>query len=196
MPNSIRSFDRMIIPAPCEADWDSMIGNEQVRFCEHCRLHVTNLSAMTRSEALRLVTRSEGRLCVRFVKAADGSLLTKQIPQKLHQIGRRFSRIAAGAFTATLRLSSAAAQSQVNAGSRGQPAAVATLASTSQAKSTVVGTVADPNGAVIPGATVTLLNNQSGLAFVFVTNEDGAYTFSMLEAGEYTLNVEAPSFVK
>jgi hypothetical protein len=38
MPQSIRSFDRMIIPAPCDADWDSMIGNDRVRFCEHCSL--------------------------------------------------------------------------------------------------------------------------------------------------------------
>jgi hypothetical protein len=84
----------MIIPAPCEADWESMIGNERVRFCEHCNLHVTNLSTLTRQEAMRLVSRSEGRLCVRFVKRVDGSVVTKQLPQKLHQIGRRVSRIA------------------------------------------------------------------------------------------------------
>ncbi len=96
MPQSIRSFDRMNIPAPCDADWDSMIGNDRVRFCEHCNLHVSNLSAMTRQEAMRLVERSEGRLCVRFVTRADGQVLTKQFPKKIHQIARRASRIAAG----------------------------------------------------------------------------------------------------
>ena len=108
MPQSIRSFDRMIIPAPCDADWDSMIGNEQVRFCEHCNLHVTNFSSMTRQEAMRQVARSEGRLCVRFVWRIDGSIAAKQSEKKLHQISRRVSRLAAGAFSATLSLTSAA----------------------------------------------------------------------------------------
>ena len=121
MPKSNRSFDRMIIPAPCDADWDSMIGNDRVRCCEHCDLHVTNLSALTKQEAMRLVARSEGRLCVRFVRRIDGSVLSKQMPQKLHRISRRVSRLAAGAFSATLSLSSAAAQTT---NSQSRPAAV------------------------------------------------------------------------
>jgi hypothetical protein len=40
MPTSARSFDRITIAAPCDADWDAMIGNDQVRFCEHCHLYV------------------------------------------------------------------------------------------------------------------------------------------------------------
>ena len=32
-----------------------MIGNDGVRFCEHCNLQVTNLSNVTRQEAMRLV---------------------------------------------------------------------------------------------------------------------------------------------
>jgi ankyrin repeat protein len=188
----------MIIPAPCEADWDSMIGNERVRFCEHCHLRVTNLSALTRQEAMRLVARSEGRLCVRFVKRLDGRVVTKQLPLKLHQIGRRVSRIAAGAFTATLSLSAAAAQTRPEADRiLGIPrAAVALSAATSEAESTVTGTVTDPNGAVVAGASVTLLNNRTGANFVYVTNDDGSYTFSLLEVGDYTLNAEAPNFAK
>src|SRR3954470_21973930 len=104
VPKSNRSFDRMIIPAPCDADWDSMIGNERVRFCEHCSLEVTNLSNLTRQEAMRLVAKSEGRLCVQFVRRNDGSIVSKKIPKQLHQISRRVSRLAAGAFSATLSL--------------------------------------------------------------------------------------------
>src|SRR5260370_31440214 len=107
-----RSFDRITIPAPCEADWDSMVGNDQVRFCEHCKLHVTDLSAMTRQAATRLVTRSQGRLCVRYIQRPDGGIFTRTVPEKLYRISRRVSRIAAGAFTATLSLSSAAAQTR------------------------------------------------------------------------------------
>lgn len=31
MSKSNRSFDRVIIPAPCDADWDSMADNDRVR---------------------------------------------------------------------------------------------------------------------------------------------------------------------
>src|SRR5712691_2325172 len=112
MPNQLRSLDRITIPTPCNADWDSMTGNDQVRFCEHCNLHVNNLSNMTRLDAMRLVARSKGRLCVRYIQRIDGGVLTKGVPEKLHRISRRVSRIAAGAFTATLSLTTAAAQTR------------------------------------------------------------------------------------
>jgi len=35
MSNQLRSLDQITIPTPCDADWDSMTGNDQVRFCEH-----------------------------------------------------------------------------------------------------------------------------------------------------------------
>src|SRR2546421_6291893 len=144
----------MIIPAPCDADWDSMIGNDRVRFCEHCKLHVTNLSNLTRQEAMRLVARSEGRLCVRFVRRTDSSILTKQAPPKLHQISRRVSRFAAGAFTATLSLTTAAAQTT---NSQARPTAVAeATAPQLGVGSSVSGVVSDPQRAVVSGATVTL----------------------------------------
>jgi hypothetical protein len=64
MPTSAYSFDRITVPAPCDAG-DTMIGNDQVRLCKHCHLQVTNLSSMTRLQAKRLVQQSRGRLCVR-----------------------------------------------------------------------------------------------------------------------------------
>ncbi|HEX5703776.1 MAG TPA: ankyrin repeat domain-containing protein [Pyrinomonadaceae bacterium] len=195
MPQSIHSFDRINIPAPCDADWDSMIGNDRVRFCEHCKLDVTNLSALTRPEAMRLVERAEGRLCVRFVTSPGGRLLTKQLPRKVHQIARRASRIAAGAFSATLTLSSAV-QSQSGTGfesPRQTPVATAVALPIAH-EATIAGTVRDPNGAVVMGASVILSRKGSGAAFVCVTGEDGSYKFSLLEPGQYTLIVDAASF--
>ena len=110
MPASIRTLDQITVASPCDADWNSMIGNDEVRFCEHCHLHVTNLSAMTRREAERLVERSRGRLCLRYLQNADGEMLTRQSSPRLHRINRRVSRLAAGAFSATLSVASAAAQ--------------------------------------------------------------------------------------
>ena len=196
MPKSIRSFDRINIPAPCDADWDLMIGNDRVRFCEHCKLDVTNLSALTRPEAMRLVERSEGRLCVRFVTRPNGHLLTKQLPRKVHQIARRASRIAAGAFSATLSLSSAASQAQSGVrleAPRDHPVAAAVAVPLAH-EAVVTGTVTDPNGDLVMGANVILSKKGSGAAFVCVTGDDGSYSFRLLEPGGYTLNVDAASF--
>ena len=49
------------IPDPCPVDWNDMRGDERVRFCRHCALHVYNLSAMTRDAAERLVAEREWR---------------------------------------------------------------------------------------------------------------------------------------
>jgi ankyrin repeat protein len=193
----VRSFDRITIPAPCDADWDSMIGNDQVRFCEHCSLHVTDLSALTRQEAMRLVARSQGRLCVRFIQRPDGGVLTRTVPEKLHCISRRASRIAAGAFTATLSLSSAAAQTGADStvGAKREQEAIAGMI-TQPEFGGLSGIVTDPNGALISGATLTLTNSRDGFAYVFTTGDDGAYRFSLLKEGRYSLAVEAPGFTR
>ena len=47
---------------PCASAWDLMVGNDQIRFCEHCHLSVHNLTEMTRNQVMRLIARSEGRL--------------------------------------------------------------------------------------------------------------------------------------
>ena len=107
-------LNNITIPAPCTADWDSMIGNDQVRFCEHCTLEVHNLSLLTRNQAQRLVARSKGRLCIRYHHDSTGRPITLPVRQKLRRIGRRVSRLAAGAFTATLSVTSAVAQDSAN----------------------------------------------------------------------------------
>jgi hypothetical protein len=83
------------ISSPCSQDWDEMIGSERKRFCGECKLNVYNLSGMSRAEAEDLLLNSEGRLCVRFYKRADGSVLTKDCPVGWQAIKRRVSRTAA-----------------------------------------------------------------------------------------------------
>ncbi|MBS1793517.1 MAG: hypothetical protein JSS81_06665 [Acidobacteria bacterium] len=68
------------IASPCSQDWNAMIGDDRRRYCGECRLNVYNLSGMTRAEAEELVLSAEGRLCVRFYKRADGSVLTQDCP--------------------------------------------------------------------------------------------------------------------
>ena len=85
------------IASPCSQDWNEMIGTERKRFCGECKLNVYNLSGMTQTEAELLLLNSEGRLCVRFFKRADGTILTKDCPVGWQAVKRRVSRISAAA---------------------------------------------------------------------------------------------------
>jgi hypothetical protein len=95
-------LDDVRIAAPCNAGWDNMVGTERVRFCGQCNLNVYNLSAMTRRDAERLIAETEGRLCVRYYRRADGTILTKNCPVGLRALKRRLSRIATVTASAVL----------------------------------------------------------------------------------------------
>jgi hypothetical protein len=96
------TLDKVHIAAPCSADWDNMFGNERVRFCQQCQLNVYNLSEMSKAEAERLIGQTEGRLCVRFYRRQDGSIITQNCPVGLRAIKRRLSRVATAAATSIL----------------------------------------------------------------------------------------------
>src|SRR3954464_4917655 len=95
-------LDGVRVAAPCPADWEKMVGDERVRFCGQCSLHVYNLSGMTKREAEGLVANAEGRLCVRYYRRADGSILTRNCPVGLRALKQRVSRIAGAALSAVL----------------------------------------------------------------------------------------------
>jgi hypothetical protein len=71
-----------------------MFGNERVRFCAQCKLNVYNLSEMTKAEAEVLIARAEDRLCIRYYRRRDGSIMTQNCPVGLRAIKRRLSRVA------------------------------------------------------------------------------------------------------
>jgi hypothetical protein len=60
--------------------------------------------------------------------------------------------------------------------------------------SRVAGIVSDTAGARIPGATVTLRNDATGVVFTTVSNETGNYAFESVQVGRYTLTVELQGF--
>lgn len=94
MKRRTNPLDHVSVAAPCPASWERMIGNEQVRFCAQCDLNVYNLSGMTRTEAEALIAQSEGRLCIRYYRRADGTILTKNCPVGLRALKQRLSRMA------------------------------------------------------------------------------------------------------
>lgn len=61
---------------------------------------------------------------------------------------------------------------------------------------TLRGTVTDPNGAVIAGATVTATNASTGISKVVKTSTDGVYRLSALPPGMYQVSTVASGFSK
>src|ERR1700691_6138679 len=59
---------------------------------------------------------------------------------------------------------------------------------------TLEGQVTDPSAAVVSGAEVSAGNPQTGLARTVRSSRDGAFHFSNLPVGEYTLTVNATGF--
>ena len=60
--------------------------------------------------------------------------------------------------------------------------------------SSLQGVVKDPAGAVIPGARVTVRNEETGASQVTTTDSRGHYSFSNVQAGNSALFVSSPGF--
>src|SRR3954468_18948732 len=95
MGNLKTSLDRIEIASPCSASWEEMEGDQRVRFCEHCKLNVYNLSEMPRSEAEAFMHERTGRTCVRLYRRADGTVLTRDCPVGVRALRQRLVRAVA-----------------------------------------------------------------------------------------------------
>ncbi len=84
-------LDNLKVASPCSANWDEMYGDDRKRFCADCKLNVYNLSGMSRADAERLIMGSEGRLCVRFFRRADGSVITGDCPVGWARVKQRLT---------------------------------------------------------------------------------------------------------
>jgi len=69
-----------------------------------------------------------------------------------------------------------------------------TLASAQTFRGTILGTVTDASGANVPGATVTVHNNDTGLVRMTETQTDGSYRIPELPIGTYDVTIEKSSF--
>jgi hypothetical protein len=66
-----------------------------------------------------------------------------------------------------------------------------------QAQSTfgsILGTVHDSSGALVPGAHVTLVNTGTSSSRAMTTDEQGNYAFKNIDVGRYELTIAAPGF--
>ncbi len=103
-------LDALTIANPCDVPWASMTGDDRVRFCGACRLHVFDLRALTRAQAIALVdsraTAGE-RTCLRLTRRRDGTLVTREdctLLARMRRRGRRYAAWAAGLLALLLGL--------------------------------------------------------------------------------------------
>lgn len=71
------NLNEISVKSPCTVPWSGMMGDDRSRFCKLCKLSVYNLEGMMRAEAEELLGANEGRVCVRFFRRADGTVMTK-----------------------------------------------------------------------------------------------------------------------
>jgi hypothetical protein len=184
-------IDKLRVASPCPVGWDAMKGDARTRHCDLCQLNVYNVAEMTRAEVENLVARSEGRLCMRLYKRADGTVLTKDCPTGLRAYRKRVARIAGAALATVLGLFS------VSFGQKEDKKAIDAL----KLKITRVvsqevfleGTITDPNGAVVPGAEISIFKDNITVATV-IADENGYYKFASLASGIYRLQAKSNGF--
>lgn len=201
------NIDRLRVATPCPVSWEQMTGDARVRFCDHCQLNVYNISELTRVETEALIASTEGRICARLYRRADGSVLTKDCPVGLRALRLRVSKRVAAVFAAVVSLTGAAfgqqASSQASSQSAGKDAKTGctpqikitrTSAATDPTAKIVSGTVVDPNSAVIRGAKVVLSSIAGKEVWETHTNDDGRFEFDSVPDGDYSILVEMQGF--
>lgn len=187
----------MRIASPCHVGWERMTGDERVRFCDQCNLHVYNISEMTCAAAEALIASTEGRICARLYRRTDGTVLTRDCPVGLRALRKRVARIAGVALTALLSLcSGVAAQSQSKKHkARSQVVALKIKRTPVQnAQGTFDGIVTDEVGGLLAGAKITLTNEHTKEKMTATSTGEGKFSFPVSITGEYGLEIEATGF--
>ncbi len=72
--------------------------------------------------------------------------------------------------------------------------AAAATASAQEFRGTISGSVTDPNGAAVAGATVTVKNKETNISSTVTTNESGTYTVPFLLPGIYNVSATSSGF--
>ena len=182
------SLSNIRIASPCPADWNKMVGDERIRHCAECNLNVYNLSAMTERQVQALIAERSGqRLCTRFYRRADGTVLTQDCPWSFRAMKRKASRLGAAVFTALMSITVAMGKSK--------PRPATCECSQSQQKDSGIKlTVVDQHGLVIPQAEITLASKSSKEMIAGVTGPAGEWSLPKVNAGQYVITVKSKGF--
>jgi len=82
-------LDQVETASPCSVPWETMPGDERVRFCGKCRQSVYNIAGLTRLEAQGLIADRRGSLCARILRRPDGTVVTADCWSRLPAARRK-----------------------------------------------------------------------------------------------------------
>jgi hypothetical protein len=192
-------LDHLRIASPCPAKWEQMSGDERARFCDLCNLHVYNIARLSRKEAEGLISKTDGRICARLYRRADGTIITKDCPVGLHAIRRRAAKVTGAVFATIMSLCAIVVGQKPSSKDKSckQQVTIARKPSDSASdKGVVAGTILDPNGAVVAGAKVIITDRKTKQSRETESNSDGHFLIAGLTRGVYDLAIKSPGFTK
>ena len=186
--------NKMRVASPCPIRWESMSGDEMVRHCHSCQLNIYNISTLTTAEAENLIATHEGRLCIRLHRRTDGTVITRDCPTGLRALRKRVARVASAAFATVLGFVSFGIAQDSRVTPRSSIVKIITKP-TSDTTTVIHGRVRDPNGALIPGARVSLFGIKKKALKKVLTNDEGLFELRIdrPEVG-YKIRIELNGF--
>ena len=190
------NLDRLRVASPCPTSWEQMSGNERVRFCQLCNLNVYNIAEMTRKEATALVSGTEGHFCARLFRRSDGTVITRDCPVGLRAIRRRVARTTGAIFATVVALSSAVFGQKPAKKDDSCKQQVTIARTQSDKEGGFTGTLVDPNGAMVAGARITIVDRKSNSSFETTSDQEGRFRIPVGTSRTYDLIVELPGFTK
>jgi hypothetical protein len=197
------NLDQVQIARSCSNDWESLTGNDRVRFCGECNKNVYNFTAMTRSEAENLIRETAGNICARIIRDVEGFVVTAKSPIGLNLIPLRASKIASAVVATALSVSSVSAKPQPHNGvnivqqaDQESKNKAEVAADQKENSATLKGTVFDTAKAVIVGAEVKVINKNTSIEYYSKTGEDGTFVFPEIPLGSYIIEVTSIGFKK
>lgn len=175
--------------------WENMSGDDRTRFCQLCELSVYNISEMTAAEVRSLVENTDGRICGRLYKKADGTVITRDCPVGLRKYRLRATKYFGAALAGILGLFSLSfGQTNDKTGDKCRDETTVTRKAILRAgEKDLTGRVTDQNGAVVPEAKVTLITS-NGKKRSTKTKDDGSYLIGKIPAGKFELKIEFLGF--
>ncbi len=191
-----QNFDinKLRVASPCSASWATMAGNDRKRFCNLCELNVYNFSEMTSEEVRQLVAESDGRICGRLYRRADGTVLTKDCPVGLRAYQKRVARFAGAALTAILGLFSISFGQKTDEKTvEGSNVKIVRMATPRQS-SILTGRILDNKNTPISGAEIKLIDINKK-EFSTKSDNRGKYEILNTPSGIYTLAITSAGFL-
>jgi hypothetical protein len=164
-----------------------MVGNERVRYCPECKLDVYDFSSMSDEDVRQVVSGGQQRLCARVRQRPDGTVMPRNSSLRFSIVMRRISRVSRIALTAAISVGPAL----------GRPPHTTTEQKLFQIQQRPTGlalAVVDSNGAVIPNAQVTILNEKTRTETKGETDANGHFRVSDLPDGTYEITIDIFGF--